>query len=485
MMRTGVRILALMLGLSGSGLSSSFAQADPFPLEPYTREGSERAPFVTYADVVAPARRAVASVTSLKVIREEGSDADELGGYFRRFYGGPEDREDEDSGRRVENGVGSGVIISADGYVLTNNHVVSDQGGDPADEVEVVLPDGSEYRAEIVGRDPRTDLALLKIDAEDLPFVGMADSDGLQVGDLVFAIGNPLGLGQTTTMGVVSAIGRTELGLLGAQGYENFIQTDASINRGNSGGALVDSQGRLVGINTAIVSGTGGNIGIGFAIPITMARGIALKLLAEGEVRRGYLGVSLRELSRHWRERLQTSLENGVVIRSIQEGSPAETAGLLRDDIITRIGSQDVSTISELRLAVADMEPGSEVMIEFWREGKTDSVAVVLADLDAPEEEEEAAADPLPGLSLQPLDDQIRGELGLEDGEEGLLITSVDRESPYFGRLEEDEVILEVNDTAATDVEALAGAIKPGRVNKFLMIREGRRRFLSLMIEPE
>ena len=235
----------------------------------------------------------------VRVMRER--QVDPLEEMLRRFYGVPVPRDRQDNGEREGNGqerklpygMGSGVIISSDGYILTNRHVVTDERGDDVDEIRVSLSEEKELLAEIVGSDKRTDIAVLKVDAEDLPFINMANSDNLRVGDILFAIGNPLRVGTTVTQGIVSATGRTELGILGmgSQGYENFIQTDASINPGNSGGALVDAEGRLVGINTAIYSRTGGNIGIGFAIPTNLARSVLVKLL---ETRHGAAWLSWR-----------------------------------------------------------------------------------------------------------------------------------------------------------------------------------------------
>ena len=259
------------------------------PLDAEAIDRSDPVLLTSYAPVLKPAREAVVSVYTahvVQVLRQRGLDPREE--LLRRFYGLPSPRgrtEVEEQWR--PGGIGSGVILSAEGYILTNNHVISAPDGEAADEVLVQLTDGRELRAAVVGRDPASDLAVLQVEATDLPAIRLADSNQLEVGDIVFAIGNPMGVGLTITQGIVSATGRSNLAILGKSGYESFIQTDASINRGNSGGALVDAYGRLVGINTAILSEDGGNIGIGFAIPSTFARTIALRLLEEGEVRRG------------------------------------------------------------------------------------------------------------------------------------------------------------------------------------------------------
>src|SRR5829696_2042046 len=243
-------------------------------------DGGKAGLVMSYADVLEPAQRAVVSVYSTKIIKERIT----INPLFRQFFGNIPDQERESK----QEGLGSGVIVTADGYILTNNHVV-----EGADELKITLADDRDFIAKVIGSDPKTDIAVLKIDAKNLPTVTFADSDKLRVGDVVFAVGNPLGVGQTVTMGIISAKGRSKLGLLeNVSGYEDFIQTDAAINMGNSGGALVDARGRLIGINSAILSPSRGNIGIGFAIPVNLASFIMNSLVETGTVARGYLGVT-------------------------------------------------------------------------------------------------------------------------------------------------------------------------------------------------
>ena len=300
---------------------------------------------VSYADVVEPVQKAVVSVYSTKIVRERLR----IDPMFRQLFG---DRAPER--QHKEEGLGSGVIISPNGYILTNNHVVAG-----ADELKVSLSDGRELVAKVIGADEKTDVAVIKIDAENLPVVTLADSDKLRVGDIVFAVGNPLGVGQTVTMGIVSALGRNDVGILSNDqiaGYENFIQTDAAINQGNSGGALVDAKGRLVGLNSAILSSTGGNIGIGFAVPTNLAVSILNSLVATGKVQRGYLGVVAQNLDAKLAESLGMNRDTkGVVISDVAKDSPAAKAGLKRSDVITKIGTHAVDS----PLSSASMFPKS------------------------------------------------------------------------------------------------------------------------------
>jgi Do/DeqQ family serine protease len=283
--------------------------------------------------------------------------------FFRRFFDLPEVPRQRDV-----LSAGSGVIVDARrGYVLTNSHVVAN-----AAEVQVTLKDGRTYPARLVGSDPETDIALLQLDASDLTAVPLGDSGRLQVGDLVIAIGNPFGLGQTVTSGIVSALGRSGLGI---EGYEDFIQTDASVNPGNSGGALVNSRGELVGINTAILGPTGGNIGIGFAVPVNMARAVMTQLIEHGEVRRGRLGITIQDLTPSLADAIGLELRGGAVISEIEAGSAAARAGLAPGDVIVAVNGQPVLDADDLRNLIGLMPVGSTLAIVLYREGRERSVA--------------------------------------------------------------------------------------------------------------
>lgn len=408
--------------------------------------GSSSGPVVSYADVIEPVQQAVVSVYSTKIVAQR-IPANPL---LRQFFGDVPDQVRE----RKEEGMGSGVIVSSDGYIITNNHVI-----DGADELSVQLPDEREFKARLIGKDPKTDVAIIKIEAENLPTVILADSDNVRVGDVVFAVGNPLGVGQTVTMGIVSARGRKNLGLLDSvQGYEDFIQTDAAINMGNSGGALVDAKGRLVGINSAIISTTRGNIGIGFAIPVNLAASIMRSLIETGSVTRGFLGVSTEAVTPELAEALGLPKgSRGLVIAEITPDSPAEKAGLQRTDVILAVNGRATTSLEDLRLVIAQTSPGSKVGLRVFRDGKELAVDVVLGVLA------ERPNEFLPGIEATPLTDDIRRRLGIDARATGLIITKVEERSPYAGRLAANMVIVEINRSPATDVAGAKALLREGR----------------------
>ena len=439
-----------------------------FPLEeaPVNRSNKER--IVSFSDVLQDVTPAVVGVYPSRIIkvREGRRSSNPLEEMLRRYYGLPIPQQDDDvepEERKLPQGMGSGVIISPDGYILTNHHVITDDRGNVADEIEVQLNDGNRFIAEIVGKDERTDIAVLKVDAEDLPSLAMADSDNLQVGDIVFAVGNPLSVGLTVTMGIVSATGRSGLRLLGQGGYENFIQTDASINPGNSGGALVDAEGRLIGINTAIISRSGGNIGIGFAIPITLGRNIMLSLIDSGAVQRGLLGVRINDMTREMAEAFSYDGDGGALVESVQDGLPASNAGIERGDIIVDIGGKKIETANELRLTVASMLPGTSVTVTVVREGEKRAFEVVLSDMENPYSfASGTAAELLKGVVLEPLSSRYREDYNIPNRVEGLVVTDVKSRSPHSKSLREGMIIIEINDYAVRDPSAVATALRSG-----------------------
>ena len=448
---------------------------------------SSQAPPVSYADMLDKTRPAVVSIASTRIVRvrDQQRRQSPMEDFLRRFYGlpapQPEEREggEEFQERRLPNSLGSGVIVSSNGYILTNNHVVVDDRDVAADEVMVTLSGGREYPATVVGRDARTDVALLKIDAVDLPYLPIANSDQLRVGDVVFAIGNPFGLEQTVSMGIVSATGRSRLGILGSQGYEDFIQTDASINPGNSGGALVDAKGRLVGLNTAIFSRTGGNIGIGFAIPVNMARFIMENLIERGIVPRGYLGVQISDLDRDLAEAFNLPNTDGVLIENVMEGHPAEMAGLRRGDVVVAVNDRPVREVSELRLMIAQLMPGTTAELTVIREEEEIRVPVVLGSLDGDEAEEEEIEPVFEGVTVIPLDERMRQEHQIQESH-GLVVTEVDRTSMYRNTLRPGMVILEINDQKVESVAEARATLRSGRINKLYVSFRGNRGFIAL-----
>lgn len=418
----------------------------------------------SYADVVEPVQQAVVSVYSTKIVAQRIPTNPLL----RQFFGDVPDQVRE----RKEEGMGSGVIVSSDGYIITNNHVI-----DGADELSVLLPDEREFKARLIGKDPKTDVAIIKIDAENLPTVTLANSDNVRVGDIVFAVGNPLGVGQTVTMGIVSARGRKNLGLLDSvQGYEDFIQTDAAINMGNSGGALVDAKGRLVGINSAIISTTRGNIGIGFAIPINLAASIMRSLIETGSVTRGYLGVITEPVNREMAEALGLPRDTrGLAIADITPDSPAEKAGLQRTDVILAVNGRAIASLEDLRLVIAQTMPGSKVVLRVVRDGKEQNVEVVLGTLA------ERPNELLPGVEAIALTDELRRRLNIDSRVTGLIISNVDEKSPYADRLAPNVVIIEINRSPVTDVAGAKDLLREGR-NLLLVYFRGGFRYVTLTV---
>ena len=312
-----------------------------------------RPPPVSFRDAAGKAVPAVVNIYTAKTLRREMSERERL---MRRFYGMPDESEERGTS------LGSGVIVSPDGYVLTNNHVI-----EGADEIAVVRAGGAAARARLVGADPETDLAVLKIEAAKLPAITFGDSETTQVGDVVLAIGNPFGVGQTVTMGIVSATGRNRLGI---NTYENFIQTDAAINPGNSGGALVDSSGHLIGINTAIFSQSGGSAGIGFAVPAKTAKAVMEQLIGTGRVARGWLGVEIADLTPDAARELGLSATAGAVVARVVRGGPAERGGLQRGDLVKAVGGKPTADAVAVINATADLRPGASSEILVLRDGK-------------------------------------------------------------------------------------------------------------------
>ena len=309
------------------------------------------------ATAVRRAAPAVVSINTSRITRHPFADDP----WFRLFFG--------QQGSQSQSGLGSGVIMSADGYVLTNNHVVQE-----ADHIEAVLADGRRASARVIGADPESDLAVLKIDLPDLPVMTPSDSDRIEVGDRVLAIGNPFGVGQTVTSGIVSALGRDQLGI---NTFENFIQTDAAINPGNSGGALTDEQGRLLGINTAIYSRSGGSLGIGFAIPVNVARQALQDIVQNGRVVRGWIGVESAALTPELAESLGAASAQGVIITGVLNEGPAARAGMQPGDVVTHINGQPIQTVAELRAGITALRPGTAATFSILRRGQNVQMQLV------------------------------------------------------------------------------------------------------------
>ncbi|HEY3754790.1 MAG TPA: Do family serine endopeptidase [Opitutaceae bacterium] len=421
----------------------------------------------TYADVVDPALKAVVSVYSSKTVREEIP----MNPLFRQFFGGQLPQQE-----RKEEGLGSGVIVSPDGYILTNNHVV-----EGADQLTVALNDNRKFPAKLIGTDPKTDIAVIKIDTKDLPTVVLADSDKLRPGDIVFAVGNPLDVGETVTMGIVSAKGRNNVKLPNDDvvgSYESFIQTDAAINLGNSGGALIDAKGRLVGINSAILSPTRGNIGIGFAIPVNLAANIMTSLISTGTVSRGYLGVTTETLTAELAEQFGLPRDTtGVIVTEVTDGSPAAKAGLKPSDVVTAVDGKPVEELEEMRLLISEYPPNAKVPLSVLRDSKRINITVTLGMLD------EKPDELIQGVTVKTLTDADRAQLGVDQRFTGLLVAAVAENSPYADALAKGMLIVSINRNSLTDVTTARKLLQPGR-NLFLVYFQGSLSYLSVIVRP-
>ena len=480
-------LLAPLATMSGQKLDVTI---DDSPVK-----GDGKQPIASYADVLQRATPSVVSVYTTRVLSGpggglQGRGVEEL---FRQFGlpvperpspGGPGGRSPRGE-RRERVGVGSGVIISENGYVVTNHHVVRGGREGVVDEIRVRLRDGTEHEAELVGSDKKTDVAVLKIETgKELPAVTLADSDNLRVGDVVFAIGNPLKVGLTATQGIVSATGRNSLGILGRGAYENFIQTDASINLGNSGGALVDAKGRLVGINTAIVSGSGGSIGIGFAIPTNLALNVVRNLIETGEVPRGLLGLYPENLSRDLAEAFGMDNTEGALVNQVQEGSPADEAGIRHGDIIVEVDGVDIKSAPQLRLVVSQMSPGKKVDVTIIREGETKVIPVVLGSVSETASVSGPADGVLEGVRLVPLAERVRRETSIPESVNGVVVAAVASDSPYADSLEPSMVILEVNEIPVETPRDVEEALSEG-VNRLYTWSGGMQRYVVIRIGNE
>jgi serine protease Do len=440
--------------------------------------------FAPIVDKVAPSVVTVFTTQTVSRTQTTLPFSDEA---LREFFGG---QLPQSQGKQTLQGLGSGVIISPDGYILTANHVVSG-----AEEIMVGL--GTElrkYKAKKVGTDPGTDVALLKIDEKNLPAMAFADSDKARSGDIVLAVGNPFGLRETVTMGIISAVGRGGMGIVD---YENFIQTDAAINMGNSGGALVDIKGQLLGINTAIFSRSGGNQGVGFAVPANLAREVMQSLREKGRVVRGYIGAAVQPLTPELAEAMKLKgQQSGALIGEVVPKSPSEKAGIKTGDVITAINGKKISDARELRLMIGSMAPGTKVQIEINREGQTKTFDVDLAEMPAgttaeggPEASPEESTQPekttvFGGIAVADITDEIRSALNLPKDVQGAVIAEIDADSPAGkAGLREGDVIQEVNKQPvrnAKDLVAISKKLKPGEKILIRFWSQGRSGYVAV-----
>ncbi|MCC7174427.1 MAG: DegQ family serine endoprotease [Bryobacterales bacterium] len=463
--------LALTLGGFGAVRAAMDAAATRPPATFRLADPNEGPSRSSFAPVVKKALPAVVEVTSSKVVKTPAGffGPGQMDPFFRQFFG------DDSSGRfnapreQREQGVGSGVIVSPEGYILTNNHVV-----DGAKDVRVVLTDKREFKASVVGTDAKTDIAVLKIDGSGLSPIMVGDSSKVQVGDYALAIGNPFGVGQTVTMGIVSATGR---GGLGIEDYEDFIQTDAPINPGNSGGALVNDRGELIGINTAILShGSGGNQGIGFAVPVNLARQVMDQILKNGKVTRAYLGVVPQDVTPAMAKAFGVKEQKGALVGDVSPNSPAQRAGLERGDIILDVNGKEVADANGLRMTISMMQPDSTVSFKILRDGNTRELTAKLGELEPPRGERASAEKPgsesgLEGVAVENLTPQTARELGLPANTPGVVVADISPSSPVAGSgLQEGDVIQEVNRKPVKNVADYQQALRSAGKEPLLLV---------------
>ena len=483
-----MKYTAFLLLISLFAAISLFADKNPplnVKVDAQSIATSEDMPLVSYAGVLGQATPSVVAVYTSRIV--SARQILTLPEFYRQF-GRPIPRMMPEEGsnreRKERLGVGSGVIISADGYIVTNYHVVQGMRGREVDEILVRLNDGTEYVATLIGSDSKTDVAILKIEADaSLPAVTLADSDLLRVGDIVFAIGNPRDLGLTATQGIVSALERNRGGqILGAGSYENFIQTDAAINLGNSGGALVDAWGRLVGINTAIVSSSGGSIGLGFAIPVNMVLNVASNLIKSGEVPRGMLGLFPDDLNREMADAFGLESTRGALVNQVQEDSPASRGGIRHGDIILKIDEREIDSAAELRLVVSQVLPGTKVAVTLIRQGKTMVLPITLGSLTGKVGAINTDSSALKGVILRPLDDDLRDAYSIPKDLDGVLLIDVKDDSPFVDKLEALTVIIEINGNAVNSIDGIEENLVMNRQNRFYIWADGKKRFVILKL---
>jgi serine protease Do len=467
--------------LSGGLLAAAVAFESRAHISLKLADPNEPPSRLTMAPAANAAMPAVVKISASKVVKapagfSEGDDDAQSNPLFRQFFGnggfGQQQQQQAPRSHR-EGGLGSGVVVSSDGYILTNNHVV-----DGATDVRVTLPDRREFKAKVIGTDPKTDIAVVKIEATNLPVITVGNSAKIQIGDSVLAIGNPYGVGQTVTMGIVSATGRTGLGI---EDYEDFIQTDASINPGNSGGALVNDRGELIGINTAILApGSGGNQGIGFAVPVNLARNVMDQIVSHGSVERAYLGVTIQEVTPAIAKAVGLPGPEGALVGDVSPNSPAQKAGIQSGDVILSMNGTQIAESNQLRMNVSMMNPGQTVNLKVFRNGQTSNITAQVAELPGKKVERASndgngsANQALEGVSVEDLNASLARQAGVPANTKGVVVTEVDPASPAASAgLHEGDVIQEVNHHAVTSSDDLSSALHHSNGESLLLINRG------------
>ena len=431
------------------------------------------------AEVTSAVKPAIVNIATTRTIKVSGGgDPFFDDPFFKRFFGDQFGRQRQQPKEHKSAGLGSGVIVSSDGYVITNSHVIKD-----ADEIKVTLTDKKEFAGRVIGSDPKTEIAVVKIEAKDLPTVFWGNSDALQVGEVVLAVGNPYGLNQTVTMGIVSALGRANVGIAD---YEDFIQTDAAINPGNSGGALVNIKGELIGINTAIYTTSGGYQGIGFAIPSNMVKSIMASLIKEGKVTRGWLGVTIQKVTPELAKQFNLKEDAGALVGDIMENSPAEKAGLQRGDIILEYDGKKIEEPNILRNMVANNLPGEEHTAVVMRDGKTKHVTITIGELPSDAQQPIETSDyqnVMKGITVQDVSPELAKKLRIPDKIKGVIISDIEDSSMAAGILAQGDVIQEINRRKVTGTKNytdVVSKIKKDESVLLLVFRGGSSLFVTL-----
>jgi serine protease Do len=478
--KPAVLIAGLVLGVSSLAIAHSAqkavtkTQVNP-PATLKLADNDEGPSKSSYAPVLKNVLPSVVNISSSKVVKAR-HEMSQMEPFLQQFFGDGQGPMQAPRDRR-EKSLGSGVIVSAEGYILTNNHVV-----DGATEVKVTLSDKHEYDAKVIGTDPKTDIAVLKIDALNLKPVTLADSSKVEVGDTALAIGDPFGVGQTVTRGIISATGR---GNLGIEDYEDFLQTDAPINPGNSGGALVNDRGELVGINTAILTHSEGSEGIGFAVPANLARQVMDQILKNGKVVRAYMGILPQDVTPDMAKAFGQKEARGVVVGDVTANSPAQQGGVVRGDILLEVNGKPVSSANELRMTISMMQPGTELKLRVLRDGNERDINVKLAEMPTetamatPDSDDSAKA--LEGVQVRNLSPEMADQLGLPSSAKGVVVTDVDPSSKIADSgLRKGDVIQEVNHQPVKNVSEFQSALKKGGSDPLLLVnREGRTLFIA------
>ncbi|MDX2330730.1 serine protease HtrA [Campylobacter hepaticus] len=431
---------------------------------------------LSYHDAIKDAKKSVVNISTSKTITRinRPSPLDDFFNdpYFKQFFDFDFPQRKGKSDKEVVSSLGSGVIISKDGYIVTNNHVVDD-----ADSISVnLLGSDTEYKAKLIGKDPKTDLAVIKIDLNNLSAITFSNSDDLMEGDVVFALGNPFGVGFSVTSGIISALNKDNIGL---NQYENFIQTDASINPGNSGGALVDSRGYLVGINSAILSRGGGNNGIGFAIPSNMVKDIAKKLIEKGKIDRGFLGVTILALQGDTKKAYKN--QEGALITDVQKGSSADEAGLKRGDLVIKVNDKVIKSPVDLKNYIGTLEIGQKISLSYERDGENKQVNFTLkGEKENPKEIQSGLID---GLSLKNLDSRLKERLQIPKDINGVLVDNVKEKSKGKNSgFQEGDIIIGIGQNEIKNLKDLEQALKQVNKKEFAKVWVYRNGFAILLI---